>query len=357
MKNIEFEKVIKKYFKIDNFLTFGRASLGIYIALKAWGKTGKVAIPACICHDVIAAILLSGNEPLFCDVDVETGMPTINDWNKAYQDGAHTAIVVHLFGNSAQTELVKKIFKNKLVIDDAAQALGTKTNYGFAGEAGDVGVYSFGYSKQLEVGGGLLTFKDRNFRLECERLLELTTFLQIDQIKQLKETFRLTFNSAKTNLINSGSSDFFTALLDKYKESLLVSWNPEWSEPISYKLQGYEKTISMRRSKVNAWMKVIKDTQFITVGMKETCVPWRFACRLPKYDWIKQNNASLILRKSGLEVSNWYLPGNYFVSNEKKLNTEKFSQEIFQFWIDESITVEQISKVNLRKLFDKGRNL
>jgi hypothetical protein len=157
---------------------------------------------------------------------------------------------------------------------------------------------------------------------------------------------------AKNRHLNDENSNFFIGLLENYKNCLMIEWDRKWQEPIITKLKEYKESIEFRRLKVNAWLKTISNTPLVAVGMKETSVPWRFACRFPNINWSEQNRISEDLRKNGLDVSNWYLPGYYFVTKIKLEKAERFSQEVFQFWIDGTISVEQITKLKLHNYFN-----
>lgn len=79
-------------------------------------------------------------------------------------------VVVHVFGNLADMELIMQTAKkyNLKVIEDATEALGTYYTGGkykneFAGTIGDFGAYSFNGNKIITTGGGgAVTSKDEN---------------------------------------------------------------------------------------------------------------------------------------------------------------------------------------------------
>ena len=139
---------IQRFFGVESIIPVGRASLGIYAALRVWsgGRKLVVALSAAVCQDVIAAVLMAGCSPYFCDVDPVTGLVPCNEWIRAREAGATAAIVVHLYGNPADTALVCRIFSEAdcLIIDDAAQALGTLTAKSLAGGGGTLELFLLG---------------------------------------------------------------------------------------------------------------------------------------------------------------------------------------------------------------------
>ena len=105
-----------------------------------------------------------GAKPVFVDID-----PTTFNVNPALIDAALTrrtrAIMpVHLFGLPADMNPIRKVAKAKglLVIEDAAQAIGSRYNDRFVGTLGHFGCFSFFPSKNLGGAGdgGLVTTND-----------------------------------------------------------------------------------------------------------------------------------------------------------------------------------------------------
>jgi len=82
---------------------------------------------------------------------------------KAITGKTKAILVVHLLGNPADMDAIMKIAKqhNLKVIEDCAQAPGTKHNGRYAGTIGDMGVFSFQETKNITTGeGGMVITKD-----------------------------------------------------------------------------------------------------------------------------------------------------------------------------------------------------
>jgi dTDP-4-amino-4,6-dideoxygalactose transaminase len=102
-----------------------------------------------------ATPVLIENDPVTFNMDPE-------DFEKKITSKTKAVIPVHLYGQSADMETIVKIAKSKniLVIEDAAQAIGTQYKDGrFVGTIGDIGCFSFFPSKNLGCygDGGLVT--------------------------------------------------------------------------------------------------------------------------------------------------------------------------------------------------------
>jgi dTDP-4-amino-4,6-dideoxygalactose transaminase len=87
------------------------------------------------------------------------------DFERKITSKTKAVIPVHLYGQSAELDEIVKIAKahNVIVIEDAAQAIGTQYKDGrFVGTVGDIGCFSFFPSKNLGCygDGGLVTTND-----------------------------------------------------------------------------------------------------------------------------------------------------------------------------------------------------
>ncbi|MSP73684.1 MAG: DegT/DnrJ/EryC1/StrS aminotransferase family protein, partial [Myxococcales bacterium] len=307
---------------LEHVVPVGRASLGIAAVLLAFRGQGtlKVAVSAAVCQDVIAAVLLAGASPLLCDVELETGLVPSSEWIRARAAGARAAIVVHLYGNAAETSEVRRIFAapDCLVLDDAAQALGARSSTGLAGAEGDVGIYSFGPTKHIEVGGGALCFSDAGLAAESRVALASLGVSPTSEVEAAQQRFRSGLNLARETLRAGPQTEIrpFAGLLTGYEAALRVEWRPEWGPLIARALRAFPEALERRRETAEAWGEIALAAGLVPVGMglspatRSVCAPWRFACRLPGADWASQHVVGERLRSTGLNVSHWYLPGH-----------------------------------------------
>jgi dTDP-4-amino-4,6-dideoxygalactose transaminase len=117
------------------------------------------------------AIELVGAKPVFVDIDPVTFNINPDLIDKAIRPSTAAILPVHLFGLPADLDPILKIAgaKNLLVIEDAAQAIGSRYKGRFAGSIGDFGCFSFFPSKNLGGAGdgGLITTNDP---VKAERL-------------------------------------------------------------------------------------------------------------------------------------------------------------------------------------------
>jgi dTDP-4-amino-4,6-dideoxygalactose transaminase len=103
----------------------------------------------------VEAIIHAGFEPLFVDIDSDTGLMDLEQLDKMDMKNVICIIPVHLYGQCVDMERVMKIAKREgiFVIEDACQAHGAKFKGMMAGSWGDMGCFSFYPSKNLGCAG------------------------------------------------------------------------------------------------------------------------------------------------------------------------------------------------------------
>jgi dTDP-4-amino-4,6-dideoxygalactose transaminase len=110
------------------------------------------------------SIALVGAKPVFVDIDPVTFNLDPAKISAAITPNTRAIMPVHLFGLPADLDPILQIARahNLLVIEDAAQAVGSRYNDRFIGTIGDIGCFSFFPSKNLGGAGdgGLITTND-----------------------------------------------------------------------------------------------------------------------------------------------------------------------------------------------------
>jgi len=113
----------------------------------------KIAVPLYCCHVVFQAIVTAGCKPCFIDIDPETYCLCPNDLSKKISDCA-AVIAVHMFGNTCDMINIKATAQGRPIIEDCAQALGSKINGRPVGTFGDIAFFSFRSGKYVSAGEG-----------------------------------------------------------------------------------------------------------------------------------------------------------------------------------------------------------
>ena len=134
----------------------------ITLALRAMGvgPGDEVVVPSFTFYASAEAIPLTGARPVFCDVDPETFCVTPETVRAALTPRTKAVVVVHLFGNVAPVAEIEAL--GVPVLEDAAQAAGSRSPAGRPGALGTAATFSFFPSKNLGAfgDGGAITTRD-----------------------------------------------------------------------------------------------------------------------------------------------------------------------------------------------------
>jgi len=141
------------------------------LALKAAGVVDGdiVFCPSLTFSATANPIIYQNATPVFIDSDYET-------WNicpKALEEAfekypdVKAVIVVHLYGLSADMDKIVKLCKrhNVVLIEDAAESLGTYYKGKHTGTFGDYGIFSFNGNKIITTSGGGMLVSDNEERI------------------------------------------------------------------------------------------------------------------------------------------------------------------------------------------------
>jgi dTDP-4-amino-4,6-dideoxygalactose transaminase len=161
----KFEEMLKEYLGAPFTLALTSATAGLHLAMMALKlKPGdEVIVPAMTFVASFNAIEQAGGNPVAVDVDLQTYNIDPDKIEKAITSKTRAIMPVHLTGLSANLEAIYHIAeKHHLrVIEDAAQAIGTRYKNKLIGSFGDTQVFSFHPNKNLTTGeGGCITTRD-----------------------------------------------------------------------------------------------------------------------------------------------------------------------------------------------------
>jgi dTDP-4-amino-4,6-dideoxygalactose transaminase len=159
----DFEKDISKKLSIKAACALSSGTAAIHMAIKAANiKPGDIVICQSLTFSATAnPIIYEKAVPVFIDSD-------ITSWNMSPKyleealikyPNAKAVIVVHIYGLSAQMDEIVTLCKkyNVILIEDAAESLGTTYKNKFTGTFGDFGILSFNGNKIItSSGGGML---------------------------------------------------------------------------------------------------------------------------------------------------------------------------------------------------------
>ena len=149
-----FEENIASYIGSKYCVAVNSGTDALLLSLIALGikKGDKVVVPSFTFFATIEVVMHLGAIPIFVDINTETYTIDVDDFKKKVNQNIKAVIPVHLFGNNANIDEIKKICSthNIKIIEDVAQAFGSGTeNNTKLGSIGDIGAFSFFPSKTL----------------------------------------------------------------------------------------------------------------------------------------------------------------------------------------------------------------
>jgi len=151
----------KQAFAVNN----ATAALEISAQLCQFEPGDEVIIPT---HTFTASaypFLKKGAKIVWADIDLKVRVVTAQTIEQCITKNTRAIVVVHLYGYCADMLSIMALAKkyNLLVIEDAAQAMGSRINGQMAGSFGDLGVYSFHSHKNITTlgEGGMLVVKEQ----------------------------------------------------------------------------------------------------------------------------------------------------------------------------------------------------
>jgi len=171
-----FEKKCAEYIEADFALGVSSGTDALVIALMALDiKPGDEIITTPYTFFATAgSIARLGAKPVFVDIEPKTYNIDVSKIEAAVTEETKAIIPVHLYGQCVDIDPIIEIaVKNKLdIIEDAAQAIGSKNKNRNAGTFGTFGCFSFFPSKNLGGAGdgGLVTTNDKEL---YEKLVKL----------------------------------------------------------------------------------------------------------------------------------------------------------------------------------------
>lgn len=216
----EFEEKIAVYVKSKGAISVQNGTSGLHIALQVCDvkKDDEVIVPSLTFIAAVNPVKYIGADPIFMDCDDSLCMDVdkllefcqkecsyIDEKliNNITQKHIKAILVVHVFGNMANMEIIMKIAEtfNLKVIEDATEAIGTyyiqgKYKNKYAGTIGNVGVYSFNGNKIMTTGGGgMIVSNDEDL---LKRAKHLTTQAKSDELYYTHD--EIGYNYRMTNI-------------------------------------------------------------------------------------------------------------------------------------------------------------
>ena len=164
-----FEKAFAEYMGVKHAIALSHCTAAIHLSLLALkvGPGDEVIVPDCTWIASAAPVTYVGATPVFADIDPQTWCLDAKSFEACITPRTKAVIPVNLYGNMPDWDALRDVARRHgiVIIEDAAESIGSEFKGGRAGSFGATGVFSFHGSKTLTTGeGGMLVTDDDALR-------------------------------------------------------------------------------------------------------------------------------------------------------------------------------------------------
>tara|TARA_B110000438_G_scaffold273678_1_gene293258 strand:+ start:4043 stop:5185 length:1143 start_codon:yes stop_codon:yes gene_type:complete len=154
----ELEKVIANYIGVDYCVTLNSGTSSLHSLLLAYGlgKNDDIIVPSFSFQSTANSVLYVGAKPIFVDIEEDTFGLDPSEILKHLTPSVKAIMPMDYGGMSCKISDIKKIASenNLIVIEDAAEGLGSSVNGKKVGSISDSAIFSFCGNKVLTTGEG-----------------------------------------------------------------------------------------------------------------------------------------------------------------------------------------------------------
>lgn len=179
------EQKIKNLIKVKYVVAITNGTSALYLSLKALNikKEDEVIIPNITFPATANAVNMTGAKVVLADVSLKNLLIDIKSLEKKVTKNTKAIIPVHISGRGSNIkELLKFARSRKIkIIEDAAEALGSKNHNKSLGTFGDCGCFSLAPNKIITTGqGGLVVTNNKNLYNKIRQLKDQGRSRSID---------------------------------------------------------------------------------------------------------------------------------------------------------------------------------
>jgi len=346
----EFENKLANYLGSKHAIAVPNCTLALYATFQSLGinPDDEVIVPNLTHASSIYPILMSGAKIKVCDFIPGSYNYDLEHLKSLITDKTKFMLVCYLYGMPLNIKEIKKICKdhNIILVEDAAQAFGTKVNDKYVGTFGDAGCYSFNDTKMLRIGeGGAVVTNDKK------------VFEAIEHFRHVGEVFKANMESSVSS--NSTYGDLLFNGLSNDGRGLNLRPSPVTFSTGLKRIEVIDKYISDRRKKYRKYyyelsniegVNLIKNCNFNKLDDYAPIAYW-IVLDKEKYD---RNKVILGCINMGIPVGsfnyNTVIKNDYF---NKFIKNKKDDLEDSQYVRDNSIFLplyENISVDDVKKI-------
>lgn len=197
----QFERNLAEFLEIEHVIAVSNGSIALMMALMALGIVpgDEVIVPNRTWIATAHAVHLLGAKVILVDVEPDRPIIDAKQIEECITSKTKGMIPVHLNGRSADMEKIRDIARRHslFVIEDAAQAIGSRNADGYLGTQSDVGCFSLSVTKTIATGqGGFAATND----IELAKRMRAIRTHGVENVKEPESWMMPGFNFRFTDL-------------------------------------------------------------------------------------------------------------------------------------------------------------
>jgi len=315
----EFEKEISSYVNSDYCVTFNSGTSALHSTYLSYGlgNSDEILIPSFSFITTANSVLFVNAKPIFCDIEESTLGLDYNLLEEKITPKTKAIVPMDYGGLPCNILKIKEIAEknNLLLIEDAAEALGSSVNGHKIGSISDSSIFSFCGNKVLTTGeGGAVTTNSKSI---------------FEKLKQIRSHGR---TDSKNYFENPNESTYLDVGYNWRMSSITAALG------IS-QLKKLDKLVSLRQKNAKSIINKISkfDLKIITPPLGYDHIYQMFSIRL-KNQQIRDKLHSFLIEKR--IFSKVYFPPIHLNSfYMEKFNTKKGQLPITEFVSEQILTV------------------
>jgi perosamine synthetase len=161
----EFERQFAAFLGVPHALSVSNGTVALHVALAALGigPGDEVLVPTLTYVASANAVTYAGAQVVFVDSEPDYWQIDVEDARRKITPRTKAIMPVHLYGQACDMGALMALARQHglLVIEDCAEAIGTRVGGQLVGTFGDVGSFSFFGNKTITTGeGGMVVTRD-----------------------------------------------------------------------------------------------------------------------------------------------------------------------------------------------------
>jgi len=333
--SLKINKLLKKKYNFKTTLLTNSCTSALEISAIAinFKEGDEVIIPSYTFITTGGSFARTKAKIVYSDIEKESLMPSFDQIKSKVSKKTKAIVIVHYQGFCVNYLFELKKYCNKkniILVEDAAQAIGTKFKNKYLGTFGDLACFSFHYTKNIHSGiGGCLVIN--NSKLYKKSLFAYDK--GSDRILQLKKIVKW------YSWVSLGSSFLMSELHASYLYPQIIH---------------YDKIINKRKSAYEGYLKKLDFTnKHFYLVKNTTCKKYNYHSLVLVLKQKKYDNFLEYLKKYKIYAFIGYIPlhiskyGKHFLPKKKKLiNLDKIFNKIVRLPIHSNLNKNDVMFVS-----------